>query len=191
MHYIYSVIQSLVMVALLVLFFVLVATTAYADANDGEYLGYRLGERYIAPRNADTRDHINGAQIFDLNPGAHPHHVDTITLFVSPISSIIGTILGDWYFQHERAAHAFADRYLAQLEQKYPHWKRKERSLTYGNYQLWVEVEERPYIVEHWPSDDDYRVGIGLIYAPDSRRRGEWMAMIDTEVNARAMTAQQ
>ena len=84
----------------------------------------------------------------------------------------------------------FADRYLAQLEQKYPHWTRMGRSLTSGGgYQLWVNVEQKPVIVDYWPSADEYRVGIALIYAPDSLLRNQWMTMVELEVNKLELTA--
>ena len=185
MNYLYSLIQGVIVGVLMLLFLLFALSKAYADANDGEYLGYRLGAEFEPPRKAESRQHITGARIFDQAPGTHPHHMDTITLYVSPTSSIIGSILGEWYFARQRAAAVFADRYLAQLAEKYPHWKLSGRSLSNGSYQLWVEVEQRPYIEDYWPSRHDYRVGVGLIYAPDSVRRGEWMAMIDAEINKR------
>lgn len=189
MRYVFSLMQGLIVGALMIAFMLFVVSNAYADASNGEYLGYRLGDRFDPPRKAESRQHITGALIFDLAPGSHPHHMDTITVYVSPTSSIIGGILGEWYFARERAAELFADRYLANLVEKYPQWSLYRGSLTYGNYQLWVEVEQRPYIVEHWPSNHDYRVGVGLIYAPESSRRSVWMTMIDREINSRNLTA--
>ncbi len=55
--------------------------------------------------------------------------------------------------------------------------------MTYGDHQLWVEVEEMPPIVDHWPSQNS-RVAIELILAPDSVGRSKWMALIDREVTA-------
>ena len=136
----------------------LAGSVTFADANDGEYLGYRLGDKYPIPKRTAVRPHITGALIFDLNPGEHPHHVDTISLYVSPTSSIVGSIFGEWYFSNERAAESFADRYLAKLHGKYPNWMRTGRSLTYGDYQLWASVEKRPPVAEHWLSPKGYRV---------------------------------
>jgi hypothetical protein len=173
--------------AILILF----STLAIADANDGDYLGYRLGEKFDIPKGIAGRDHIMGAQIFDLDPGTHPHHVDTISIYASPTSSIIGSIFGDWYFANQRAAEQFADRYLAQLESKYGDWGRSGRSLTNNSYQLWVYVERKPPVVDYWPSSKQFRVSIGLIYAPDTLARNEWMAIIYMEVNNLELTASQ
>ena len=104
-----------------------------------------------------------------------------MTLYVSPVSSIIGGIYGEWYFERERGAELFAERYLDTLAQKYVDWQRRGPTLTNGYYQIWVEVEEKPPVVENWPSRSDYRVGVALIYAPDSAIRHEWMAMVDVE----------
>jgi hypothetical protein len=170
---------------------ILFSTLAIADANDGDYLGYRLGEKFAVPKGVSGRDHIMGAQIFDLHPGSHPHHVDTISIFASPTSSIIGSVFGEWYFASNRAAQQFADRYLTQLATKYPDWNRSGRSLTNDEYQLWVDIEQKPPIIDHWPSAKKFRVAIGLIYAPDTLARNEWMAIIYMEINNLELAARQ
>ncbi|MCH8867990.1 MAG: hypothetical protein IID58_14215 [Proteobacteria bacterium] len=157
-------------------------TAVLADANDGEYLGFKLGEKFAVPPGAVGMNHVMGAMIYTVNPGQHPHHIDSISIFVSPESSIVGSIFGEWYFSNPRAANVFANRYLSNLELKYSHWVHRGRSLTYGDYQLWVEIEEKPLIVDDWPSDKNSRVAIGLIYARDSLGRNEWMALINSEI---------
>ena len=163
--------------------------SAFADANDGEYLGYNLGEKFKAPRGAVGMDHITGALIYVVSPRQQPHHIDSVSLYVSPKSSMIGSIFGEWYFSSVRSAKVFADQYLSKLEEKYGHWKRRGRSLTYGNYQLWVDVEEKTLIAEHWPSHKNSRVAIGLIFAPDSEGRNDWMALISGEVSNPDLTS--
>ena len=155
---------------------------AFADANDGEYLGFKLGEKFDVPPGAISWDHIMGAMVYGVDPGQHPHHIDSMSIYVSPKNSIIGSIFGEWYFTNPRAAKVFADRYLSVLEQKYGQWKRRGRSLSHGDYQLWVDIEEKPPIVDYWPSHKTSRVAIGLIYAPASLGRHEWMALIKSEI---------
>jgi len=167
---------------LIFLSFVFIGSAAFADANDGEYLGFKLGEKFAVPRGAISMDHVTGAMVYALDPGQHPHHIDSISIFVSPKSSIVGSIFGEWYFSNPRAAKVFADRYFFSLELRYDHWTRRGRSLTLGDYQLWVDIEEKPLIVDHWPSEMNTRVAIGLIYARDSLGRNEWMALIKSEV---------
>ncbi len=176
--------HSLTLISLIFL-----STSAFADANDGEYLGIKLGEKLTTPRGAVGKDHVMGAKIYVVDPGRQSHHIDSVSIYVSPRSSIIGSIFGEWYFSSRRSAEMFADRYLSSLEEKYSHWKRRGRSLTSGNYQLWVEVEEKPLFVDHWPSNKDSRVAIGLIFAPGSVGRNEWMALIDEELENQAPTA--
>ncbi|MDH3274566.1 MAG: hypothetical protein OEM64_07450 [Gammaproteobacteria bacterium] len=169
-----------------ILFFIsliLFNTSVIADANHGEYLGYTLGDKYRVPRGTVGEYHITGAMIYAVDPKRQAHHVDSMSIYVSPKSSIIGSIFGEWYFSNARSAKSFADNYLAALEKKYPHWKLRGRSLTYGDHQLWVDLEEKPPFDDYWPSRDKHRVAIGLIYAPDSLGRNNWMALIDREVN--------
>jgi hypothetical protein len=162
---------------------ILVSMQAFADANDGDYLGYTLGDTFPVSRRAVSYNHITGAMFYSVVPSRHPHHIDAVSIYVSPKSSVIGSIFGEWYLPSERAAEDFGDRYLARLEEKYGDWKRKGRSLTHGDYQLWVDIERKPPIVDYWPSRKEFRVAIGLIYAPDSVARSEWMDLIDRELN--------
>jgi len=168
---------------LLLLGLLLLSSGALADANDGEYLGFVLGEKFTVPRGAISMDHITGAMVYVVDPGQQPHHIDSVSIYVSPKSMIVGSIFGEWYFPSKRAAESFAERYMGSLQSRYSNWKRRRQSLTYGDYQLWVEVEEKPPIVDFWPSHLNVRVGIGLIYAPDSVGRSEWVALIHGEVN--------
>ena len=75
------------------------------------------------------------------------------------------------------------DRYVLALEDEYSDWKRRRSTLTNGDYQLWVDLEQKPPIVDHWPSAKKFRVSVALIYAPDSAARAEWMAMIKSELD--------
>ena len=167
----------------------IITASAFADANDGEYLGYTLGDKLKVPRGADGDFHITGAMVYVVDPKRQPHHIDSMSIYVSPKSSIIGSIFGEWYFPSARAAKGFADGYLAALEKKYPHWKLRGRSLTYGDHQLWVDIEEKNPFDDYWPSRKKHRVAIGLIFAPDSLGRNDWMALIRREVNNTELTA--
>ena len=162
---------------------ILFSAAIIADANDGEYFGYNLGDKFRVPRGAAAKYHITGAMIYVVDPRRQPHHIDSMSIYVSPKSSVIGSIFGEWYFSSARSAKDFANQYLSALEEKYGHWQRRGRSLTYGDYQLWVDIEEKPPVVEYWPSHKKSRVAIGLIFAPDSTSRSEWMALISSEVD--------
>ena len=162
---------------------IIFSTQIFADANDGDYLGFTLGDRFEIPRGADGQHHITGAMIYDVDPGRQAHHMDSMSIYVSPKSATIGSIFGEWYFSNKRSATNFANQYLSSLEQKYGHWQRKGRSLTYGDYQLWVDIEEKSPYSEYWPSRKKSRVAIALIFAPESEGRYEWMAQIKWEIN--------
>lgn len=175
---------------LLIISLLLLATSALADANDGEYLGFKLGDTYAAPRGAVARGHITGALVYAVDAHKRHQHIGSLSIYVTPKSSIIGSIFGEWYFSNERSAQDFMDRYMDNLEKKYTHWKRqrsrwhrKRAPLTNGKYQLWTDLEQRPPIVDHWPSAKKFRVSVALVFAPDSEGRSEWMAMIKNELN--------
>ena len=179
-----SEIRSSVLVALaavIVIGLLSLSASAFADANDGEYLGFKLGEKFSVPRGATAQQHITGALRYAIDPEHRHQHMGSLALYVSPRSSIIGSIFGEWYFSSRRSAQQFADRYMQTLEEKYGHWRRRRSTLTNGDYQLWVDIEEKPPVVDHWPSPKRVRVSVALIFAPDSARRKEWLAMVATE----------
>lgn len=170
--------------ALISVYLLFLSAVACADANNGEFLGFKLGERYSVPRGSVGRDHITGALSYVVNPVHRHQHMGSMSLYVSPKSSIIGSIFGEWYFSNKASASEFSDRYLQTLEDQYRDWRRRRISLTNGDYQLWVDLEERPPIIDHWPSAKKFRVSVALIYAPDSVRRKDWLAMLAREATA-------
>jgi len=161
----------------------------FADANDGEYLGFKLGDTYSAPRGSVARNHFIGALTYVIDPVTRHQHMGSLSLNVSPTSSIIGGIFGEWYFLNQRSAESFAEGYLRSLEKKYGDWRRRRSSLTNGDYQFWVDLEQRPPIVDHWPSHKKFRVSTALTFAHDSAAQKEWMAKIDSEVGDRNLSA--
>ncbi len=173
----------------------LVNTSVVADANDGEYLGFTLGQSYSVPRGAVAKDHIIGALFYAVDPHRRQQHLGSLSLYVSPGSSVIGSIFGEWYFTSERAAKSFLERYTQILENEYGDWKRRRilftnvNTFTNGKYQLWVDLEQKPPIVDHWPSDKKYRVGVALTYALDSSARSDWIAVINWELDGGKLSA--
>jgi len=166
-----------------------------ADANDGEYLGFTLGKSYSVPRGAVAKDHIIGALIYAVDPHLRNQHLGSLSVYVSPGSSVVGSIFGGWYFTTERAAKDFSERYTQVIETEYGDWKRQWfsfttiDSFTNGKYQLWVDLEHKPPMADHWPSDKKYRVGVALTYALDSSARNDWIAMINWELESRNLSA--
>ena len=160
-----------------------------ADANNGEYLGFKLGDTFSAPRGSVSKNHIIGAVTYTVDPEKRHQHTGSLSVYVSPKSSIIGGIFGEWYFLSKGSAKNFAEGYLRNLEKKYSDWRRRRSSLSNGDYQFWVDLEQKPPIIDHWPSHKKFRVSTALTFAPDSAAQREWRARIDTEVNDRGLTA--
>lgn len=157
------------------------SSSAIADANNGEFLGFKLGEKYAVPPGSSGKALITGAMYYAVDPEQRHQHMGSLSLYVSPKSSIIGSIFGGWYFSSKGKAQAFADHYLRLVEQQYGHWKRRRNVFTNGDYQLWVDLEEKPPTYDHWPSEMDFRVSVALIFAPDSVPRGKWLTKIQRE----------
>jgi len=108
----------------------LVNTSVVADANDGEYLGFTLGQSYAVPRGAVAKIHILGALDYAVDPHRRQQHLGSLSVYVSPGSSVIGSIFGEWYFTSERAAKSFLERYTQILENEYGDWKRQRILFT-------------------------------------------------------------
>jgi hypothetical protein len=113
----------------------------------------------------------------------------SLSLYVSPKSSTIGSIFGGWYFTSEKSAQQFLDSYLRSLENKYGGWKRRRSTLTNGDYQMWVDLEEKSPFVDYWPSQKKYRVSVALVFAPDSVPRSDWMARVQREADDLELSA--
>lgn len=163
---------------------VFLSTLVLADANDGEHMGYRLGAKFSAPEGTFGRGHITGALVYHVDPHTRHQHMDSMSVYVTPKSSIIGSIFGEWYFSSKRSAQHFSDRYLQILETEYSSWKRRRNTLTNGDYQLWVDLEERPPLVDFWPSKKKFRVSVALIFTPESAARDAWMVRVRRELEA-------
>lgn len=167
----------------------LLSPMVFADANDGEYLGFKLGDTFYAPRGSVARNHFIGAVTYTVDPETRHLHTGSLSVYVSPKSSIIGGIFGEWYFFSEGSAKNFAEGYLRNLETKYSDWRRRRSSLSNGDYQFWVDLEQKPPIIDYWPSDKKFRVSAALTYAPDSLAQRDWRAKIDTEVDEQRLRA--
>ena len=48
---------------------------ATGDANDGEYLGFKLGDRYAVPRGSVGKSHITGALSYAIDPEHRHQHM--------------------------------------------------------------------------------------------------------------------
>ena len=172
--------RKLIFISLLFL-----STSALADANDGEYLGFKLGSKFSAPEGAIGRDHFMGALVHIVDPHQRHQHMGSLSIYVSPKSSIIGSVFGDWYFSSKRSAQQFSDRYMQTVETTYSNWKRGRNTLTSADYQMWVDLEQKPPIVDYWPSDKKFRVSVALVYAPGSAARNSWMVLVRRESKTR------
>lgn len=181
--------RTLIFPSLLLLGTSVFGTPAFADANQGEYLSFTLGQKYSVPRGSVGKSHITGAMMYAVNPEDRHQHIGSLSLYVSPESSIIGSIFGGWYFSNEQSAKLFAEQYVQSLQKQYGHWKHRRSSLTNGEYQMWVDVEQRPPIVDHWPSRKKFRVSVALIYAPESESRSDWQALLQTELSGMELSA--
>lgn len=172
---------------LISLFFL--SPTVFADADDGEYLGFKLGDTFLAPRGSVAKNHFIGAVTYTVDPEKRHQHMGSMSVYVSPKSATIGGIFGEWYFLSKGSAKNFAEGYLRNLEKKHSDWSRRRSSLSNGHYQFWVDFEQKPPIIDHWPSNKRFRVSTALTFAPDSAAQRDWMARVDTEADEQRMSA--
>ena len=105
---------------------VLVSSQVWADANDGDLFGFRLGDRYTEK---DTKSQDDGRVVLvaTKNP-VKPDAIDTVYVLVTPISRSIGKIVGESWFESGEDAIVAYERYRTILRQKYPDWESEERS---------------------------------------------------------------
>lgn len=104
------------------LLLLMLSATAFADARTGEFMGYRLGEKY--PRTAETRQQVTttGNVILIAEQAVKPNDIAEVTVLATPGSLTVGNITASQWFATEEDARSSGRRYFELLRAKYPDW---------------------------------------------------------------------
>ena len=142
-----------------------------ADASDGEFLGYRLGDTYPMTESTIVETFLLGPNyVIEAEHPVKPEAFDTVKVAASVATHHIGGICGSASFAQEAGATSFYRKYMALLRAKYPNWTYDPdlAKLTLGEYQI------RGFVVKHNGDAKPWYVQIGLHYSADSRAFENW-----------------
>jgi len=164
--------------------------SAAADANDGEFMGYRLGDRY--PLTAETRSgpSLSGNLVLIAQAPVKPADIGEVRLTTTVETYTIGFIEASQTFATENKARAFAKKYYELLHAKYPDWQIENGTIQIDDATLMptaLNMDKWPYTIRmkltnmESPSDRPFRLSMTLRYLFDSPERKQWNALAHAE----------
>lgn len=178
----------------------LLSSGAAADANNGEFMGYRLNDRYPLTANTRSGPSLSGNLLLIAEDPVSPADIGEVRLTTTVASCTIGFIEASQTFATEAEAREFAKKYYNLLHAKYPNW-----SIDAGRIQI-SETTLMPTALnmDRWPytirmklaeteADDDrpFRVSLTLRYLFDSPERKAWNSLARAEQDARRQSSQE
>ena len=113
--------MSLRVVLLLVATF-FIPIVVNADAGDGDFMGYRLGNDYKRTVSTLTRTTTNGNVSITAEQPLKPDNISEVTLITTAETLTIGFINASSWFAGEDEARTFGKQYIELLRAKYPDW---------------------------------------------------------------------
>ena len=163
-------------------------TAAIADANDGQFMGFQLGESYPAePRHSEIT--ASGNLLIMAEEPVKPASIDEVSLVATPKSRTIGYIAATSWHDTEEAARANGRRYAEALRTLYPDWDFGRELMDARLRIVEVNLDKSPYHLqlrlerdEH-DGRDMWRFSMGLGWQEDS---SDWRAWQDQAAGERA-----
>ncbi len=95
---------------------------ALADANSGEFMGYRLGDAYNAGPATEKRVTTTGNLVITAEQPVKPDNIEQVSLLTTRKSMTVGSISASQWFATEAEARMTGKRYFELLRSKYPDW---------------------------------------------------------------------
>ena len=131
-------------IALLLCCLLALPTVALADAGQGEFMGYRLGERHPArPSNVEVT--TTGKLLIPAENPIKPADIVEVNLIATPESRTIGYIVATSWYATESEAREVARRYVDLLRAKYPDWVLGREVMDAYSRIVEVNLDKAPY----------------------------------------------
>ena len=163
-----------------------VPTAVLADANDGQFMGYALGDSYPEqPRVSEIT--TSGNLLIVAEDPVKPATIDEVRLVATPRSRTIGYIAATSWHDTEEAARADGRRYAEALRTLYPDWDFGRELMDARLRIIEVNLDKSPYHLQlrltpdNHDGRDMWRFSMGLGWQEGSR---EWRAWQDQAADA-------
>lgn len=151
-----------------------VIAVAHADARDGEFFGYTLGQEFLEP---DDGSHDAGrVKLIAANKPVKPDSIESVYVLVTPVTRTIGRIAGEtWYANGEEAIVAY-ERFREILRSRYADWRIDEQTdlhfhmtrFRHGDYVLGVQASGPHRDAVSGKDDRPFQLVLSLSYAGDT-----------------------
>jgi hypothetical protein len=151
-----------------------------ADASLGEFMGYKLGDRYS--RTADTREvkTATGNLLITAQQPVKPADIAKVTLLTTAETATIAYIDASQWFATEADARAMGTKYVELLKAKYPDWEFGREVMDANMHIVEVNLDRPPYNLrlrlteDKAQEDNKWRFSMMLGWQPDSAEQWAW-----------------
>ena len=161
----------------------------FADAGDGQFMGYELGTKYAAsPREAEVT--TTGNLLITAENPTKPADIVQVSLIATPESRTIGYIIGASWFATEREARDFGTRYVELLRAKYPAWDFGQEKMDENFDIVEVNLSQAPHNIKLSLARDErdgrsmWRISLGLGWDRESQEWDAWQKQAAAEHTA-------
>ncbi|MFW2403227.1 MAG: hypothetical protein ACN4GT_00590 [Gammaproteobacteria bacterium] len=167
-----------------------IPATVIADANDGEFMGYRLNDRYPMTEATRSGPSLSGNLVVIAENPVLPGDMGMVRLTTTLETHTIGFIEASQDFSDESAARDFARKYYNLLHAKYPDWRidtgkiqLNEKTLmpTALNMDRWPHTIRMKLTETEATDGRPFRVSLTLRYLFDSPERKAWNKLARAE----------
>lgn len=173
--------------AIVFLLIVFASGEVFADAADGRFMGYQLGDSY--PLGAQTRERstASGNRAITAENPTKPANIGDVVLIVTPQSLTIGYISALTWFDSEAEAREFGRTYVKLLRAKYPTWSFGREVMDADMHVVEVNLDKAPHNLQmrlakrYRDGESKWRLAITLRWLPDSIEGKAWLALSHAE----------
>jgi len=161
-------------------------TVAFADANEGQFMGYELGTEYpTSPREVEVT--TAGNLLIEAENPTKPTDIVQVNLVATPESQTIGYIIAASWYATEDEAREVGRRYVQLLRAIYPDWD-IGRELMDASFRI-VELnfDKAPHNLqlslrrEEYDGRGMWRISMGLGWHRESKEWHAWQNRAATE----------
>jgi len=174
-------------IRLLLAILIMTPVAVLADAGQGEFMGYKLGDSYTVSDTTVMRSSASGNLIISAEAAVKPADIAEVSLLTTSESYAIGYIDAAQWFETEAQAREFGRKYYQILRAKYFDWvlgqermnsdlQITELGFTKSPYSLQMRLEED----EH-DGEPKWRLSMRLSWTNDSKEARAWRNMARTQ----------
>lgn len=164
---------------------------AFADASDGQFMGYELGTGYPEMSQAGEGTTTGNLLIVAEKP-VKPTDIKQVSVVATPVTRTVGYISAASWFATEGEARESARRYVELLRAKYPDWSFGGEVMDASLRIVEVNLDKAPYNLKLRLGRDAHegremwRFSMGLGWQPNSKEWQAWQDMSDAEQSAKS-----